>query len=162
MPVPSTPVYPLINGQRADFSCIELMVFGVPRIFQGLESIDYSYTLKPAKLYGTSPAPIGRTRGKYESDGKLKLPLAEANVLIGQLAAIGQPQGFGFMEVSFDISVMYVTPDGQVINDTIKGARITKIGEAHKTGGEALMVDVDLDVMSVLPNGNLPYASFAR
>lgn len=144
--------YPLINGIRYDFSSVEIAVGA--RLFNGVKSLKYSQTLKPGKVRGNRAQVIGRTRGILDADGGLELYRLEFQDLIAVLAQL-RP-GVGFMEAVFDITATYSEAGQPVTQDVLQGCRITKHDHDGKEGEEASTVNMDLDIMLVLPGGVAP------
>ena len=144
--------YPLVNGNRYDFSSVEIAVGA--RLFNGVKSIKYSQTLEPGKVRGNRSQVIGRTRGPLDSDGSIELYRLEFQDLITTLAAL-RP-GLGFMEASFDILVTYAEPGQPVVQDLLQGCRIKKHENNGQEGGDAITTACDLDILMVLPGGVAP------
>ncbi len=143
--------YPLVNGNRHDYSSVEINVNS--RIFTGVSEVSYSDALEPGKIRGTSAMKNGRTRGEYDPDGSITLYKSEFQELIAALGA-------GYMEVSFPIVVHYQEPGSPIITDRLIGCRIKKAEDSHKEGSEALVVKCDLDIMGVVRNGVTPVRDF--
>lgn len=143
--------YPLINGVRHDFSSLELKfaTFG-NLVIVGIKSVNYKSSLKPTKVYGTHPQPIGRTRGVYDASGDIEMYLAEANVLESAIAATGQ----GLMEAVFDATVTRFENQFDSIIDEIIGCRITDRDSSNSQGGDAATIKYTLDVMVITLNKN--------
>lgn len=139
--------YPLVNGMRHEWSSIEIKLDG--DVYVGVKEIKYSDTLKPTKIHGTHPAPIGRTRGVYEAEASVVLWFAEAIQFRKKLGA-------GYMEKAFDIVVSYVEDGFDTVVDEIIGARITKDEGGASQGPDGLTIAWDLDVMKIIHNGDDP------
>lgn len=145
--------YPLVNGNRFDFSSVQITVPDLNRVFEGVKSVTYSDELKPGKLRGNRAQAVGRTRGQYEPNASIEMYKSEAQALIDAL-------GPGYMERSFNIVVSYsepATPDLTTV-DTIQGVRITKVEDSGNEGEEPLATKFDLDPMMILRNGKAPIA----
>ena len=150
----TSPIYPLINGQRASWCDIEFRIGG-PRTI-GIQGIDYAPSQDPQYVYGAGVEPIGRTRGQVKPEASLTLLKEEFDILIAALAAQGAPLGLGFGEVPFDIVVNYRMDGigtGQIHTDQVIGCRITKPAQSYSQGSEALAVKLDLNPMRVLLAG---------
>lgn len=148
--------YPLINGNRYDFSSVELNVAGA--LFNGVKEITYSQTLEPGIVRGNRAQVIGRTRGPLDAEGNLTLYKLEFQSLIAALQVLGAPTGAGFMEVPFDVVVNYAEVGQPVITDTLRGCRIKKYEDTGAEGGEAIATSVDLHIMLILSGGLPPIA----
>lgn len=144
MPTPQPPVpQPLVNGNWHEYTNIRfrIQVPGIGLKF-GVKSINYKSPLKPAKVYGTHPSPLGSTIGIEEPEGDVELYLEEANRLIQQL-------GNGYKLVRFQIAVSYGATALTTWTDTLNGCRIVDIEHGHAQGTEALTVKMPLDVLSI-------------
>jgi len=142
------PPFPLINGNRYDYSSVEILIQGVP--YRGIKSIDYSDSLDPAKQYGTSARPLGRTRGKWDGDGSLEIFKEDAAIIRPVIAALGQG---GYGEANLTIVVAYGEPTVGIITDTLIGVRIKKVSDSHAVGNDGITEKWDLDLMDLLRNG---------
>lgn len=145
--------YPMVNGNRFDFSSVQLTVPDVNRVFEGVKSVGYSDELNPGKLRGNRAQVVGRTRGQYEASANVEMYKSEADAF---LAALGP----GYMERSFTVTVAFsepATPD-LVVVDVIQGCRIKKVEDSASEGEEAIAVKFDLDVLMILRNGKAPLA----
>jgi hypothetical protein len=136
--------YPLISGVRHEWSSVEIRLKG--DIYIGVKSINYTDDLKPTKLYGTHPKPIGRTRGQYNCSASIEMYTAEASKFRAVL-------GPGYKEVEFDIVVSYVESGFETITDGIFGCRIVKDQGGGSAGAaDGLSVPWDLDPMNIVWN----------
>lgn len=149
------PIAQLINGMRYDFSSIELNILGIP--FTLVTEINYSDSLEPGTLRGTSPKKLGRTRGEYDAEGSITIYKADYNQLTTLLLPLAL--GGGFMEAPFLITVMYqeVRSEG-LITDTLRGCRIVSNDSSNSQGGDPSMMSIDLNIMEILWNGKRPVA----
>ena len=155
MPLP----LPLINGQRCDAGSYTITIDGL-RYF-GVKSLDYSDSLEPGKVKGTSPVVLGRTVGSYDTSGSIELFIEEALDFESQLAssaAVQFPQGGGngLGQAVFTINVtVYELSTGFGTNDTLVGCRVKSVSHTMPTngGGDPATKKYDLDILSVLRNG---------
>lgn len=145
--------YPLVNGNRYDFSSVEIRVAGA--LFNGVKEVTYSQTLEPGIVRGNRAQVIGRTRGPLDAEGNLTLYKLEFQALIQALQLLGAPTQAGFMEVPFDVVVNYAEVGQPVIQDTLRGCRIKKYEDTGSEGGEPIATSVDLHIMLIL-SGDLP------
>jgi hypothetical protein len=139
--------YPLINGKRYDHSSVTIKVKGKDYI--GIKSINYSDSLEPGKLRGTSAQKLGRTRGEYDGEASFEMYTEEASELLSDI-------GDGFMEVEFDIVVGYADEGQPTITDNIVGCRIKKQEASSSEGSDPNVRKFDLDIMYVKWNGLNP------
>lgn len=155
MPLP----LPLINGQRCDAASYTITINGL-RYF-GVKSLDYSDTLEPGKVKGTSPVVLGRTVGSYDASGSIELYVEEALDLETQLSGMALAQypqggGHGLGQAVFSINVsVYELSTGFGISDTLVGCRVKNISHTMPTagGGDPGSKKFDLDILSILRNG---------
>jgi hypothetical protein len=144
---------PFVNGNRYDYSAVQVQIDGMPILGQEITAITYKHTLKPEGIYGSSPVKIGRTRGRYEADGTLEINKEAYGTLISLLA---QDPSLGYMEKSFTITVSYQDTGGPLITDTLIGCRLTEDEDSHKSGPEGLTVRCTLDIMTIERDGISP------
>lgn len=140
--------FPSINGMRYDFSSVEINLDGVKYV--GAKDISYNHSLKPSHIRGTSAVKMGRTRGVYDATAKLTMYEDEAVALIRALNAKGAAFQYGFMEVSFLVTIIRAEFGKTPIVSQLQGCRITDENAEASEGGEALARAFDLDVMKVL------------
>jgi hypothetical protein len=143
------PAFPLVNGNRYDFTSIEVLIGGVP--FRGIKSIDYKDSLDPAKQWGTSARALGRTRGKADFEGSFEIFKEDAVVLRTALAALGLG---GYGEANFVIVVTYAELAVSAPSvDVLDGCRVKSCQDTHAQGNEGITEKWDLDVLDVKRNG---------
>ncbi len=135
--------YPLIDGVRHEWSSVSIRCKGEE--YLGVKSVSYDDDLKPTKLYGTHPKPIGRTRGQYNCQGSIEMYFAEARRFWSAL-------GSGFKEVVFDVVVQYIEDGFDTITDGIIGCRITTAKGGGTQGADGLTIPMDLDPMNIIWN----------
>jgi hypothetical protein len=145
---------PFVNGNRYDYSSVEIQIDGLPILGQEITAISYKHTLKPDGVYGTSPEKLGRTRGRYEAEGTLEINKEAYATLIMALSM--DPQ-FGYMEKSFGATVSYQDVNGPLITDDLTGCRLTEDEDSHKSGPEGLTVRCSLDILRITRNGFSPF-----
>ena len=136
--------YPLINGRRHSFASIELKLNG--QIFIGFKSINYSRTRSRTMVYGTSPDPLGKTRGTNEYKADCELYLAEFQNFVNDL-------GSGYGDISFDITVTYSENGFDSICDVIKGCTLDSTDASNSQGTDATVRKMDLNPIKILFNG---------
>lgn len=153
---------PVINGNKFSFSSIDLRPMG--QRITDFKEVEYSTELDPGVMYGTSAAPVGRSRGLQKTEASITLYreawLAfQASLILlsttSNLNPLGNPAGW--MEVSWDAMISYAeTPVSPVQKDVLKGARIKKWTANHSESNEILTVKLDLHVMQIILNGSAP------
>jgi len=136
--------YPLIQGVRHEWSSVEVKASDT--VFLGVKGVSWNDSLKPTKIWGTHPMPIGRTRGQYDANGSLEMYLAEANALVAKLGA-------GYKEKVFDVVVNFAEDGLDPIKHELIGCRIVTEDDSFTNGSDALSVKFDLDIMKILRNG---------
>ena len=151
LPIPTLIPSPLVNGNRYDYSSVQIQVNGFPLLGQEVVAVDYKHGLKPSSVFGSSPRKLGRTRGQYEADATLEITKESYGTLV---AALSQNPLFGYMEASFQIDVVYQDVSHPTsIQDTLLGCRIVEESEGHKASGDGLTVRVTLDVIEIQRDG---------
>lgn len=136
--------YPLINGHRYSFSSLEANIAGIP--VPGISELSYNDGLEPGAIEGTSPQRLGRTRGKYESDGSMSMYRQEFDELTARL-------GDGYGERSFNIVASYADDGQPTVTDRLVGCRIKKVDNQAQKGSDPLEVKLELDIMYIERNG---------
>lgn len=150
--------FPLINGNRMDFSSVDIIV--AASRMRGIKSIDYSQSLTPGKVRGTGAQKLGRTRGEHDADASLEIYMEEFGDLVQLLGAGGI---VGYMEANFDVIVTYAEfPSSPVQTVNIHGARMIKHEQQAQQGSDPLTMKLSLDVMYVLINGVPPLSFFNK
>jgi hypothetical protein len=137
----NVPNYPIINGHAFQFSSIEIFV-GF-RTFRGFKEIKYTQKREIGKLYGNSVKKLARTRGRVDTEGSLTMYQHEWEDLRDAL-------GPGWLEATFPIIVLY-SEYGPIKArcDVLNGCTITSVKKGGSEGTEALIVDLDLDIMDI-------------
>lgn len=151
--------FPTVRGRKYDFSSIELAVIAqgqAAQLFIECTGIDYDDTIEEALMYGTDPAPVGRTRGQY-NPGEVTLTVSKQTeaVLVDQL-------GDGYMEAEIDITVKYADNGLPLVVDTLEKCRIVGAAQSHASGPEALMTALKLKPLTILRNGKTPLVDHLR
>ena len=151
--------YPLINGLRYSFASIECTINGDK--FLGFKSINYDDGLKPGVLYGTTPVPLGRTKGKYEAKGDLEVYRLEAQAILDALATGGKY----FYEVPFTLTVQYSETDTDpVTTDNIYGVRLEAASASNSEGSDPTAIKFTLSIIQPIVwdglEGTAPASSY--
>jgi len=153
------PIAQLINGNRFDFSSIEIVINGIT--YAAVQEITYSHSLEPGQLRGTRADKLGRTRGQYDSEGSITMYKGDYQQMISALALVPPLLG-GYMEKSFLVNVTYSEiQSGELVVDVLQGCRIVSDEDSHTQGSDALQVTANLDIMKLLRNGIPPVAPTA-
>lgn len=140
--------YPLVNGERHDFSSIEIVLDtpnGTKR-FKGFKSINYSTELKATDIKGTRARKLGRTRGELTETASCEMYKAEWDEFREAL-------GDGYMRKVFDVGISYAADSLPVTSAQLSGCRIEKVDNAHSAGADGLAVKLDLNVMKIIEDG---------
>lgn len=135
--------YPLINGLRYDWSSIELRIRGRRR--KGFTEVSYTTSREHGKPGGAGDRRAGRTRGQVSDEASVTMLAEDARKLLAELG-----QNFGTRP--FDIVVSY-SEGIRTHTDTIRGACIKSVGNAHQRGSDGLVIRLDLDPMEILIDG---------
>jgi len=143
--------YPNIQGLRYDFSSLELAIDSKKfEWLEGLKALSWNESLEPGEVRGRRAHVIGATRGEYKAEASLELFLDEANEF---LAALADPNGNGWGEKFFTLTLTYSESGGQVQTVSLEGCRVKKVDNSQSQGGEALATKFDLFVTMVETNG---------
>lgn len=135
-----------INGKLYDFSSVEIVVNNIA--YQNVTEISYSHGLEPGILRGTGAMWRGRSRGQYESDASFSIYKEDHAALITALASGGIR---GYMEQEFRILVSYREAGANLpVCDRLEGCRIKRDDDSHSSGGDVIIVKVDLSVYEVI------------
>jgi len=136
--------YPYVNGVRHSFTSIELKLAG--QTFVGFKSIDYSRKRDRTKVYGNSPDPLGKTRGKNSYDASVEVYLAEWNAFQVQLGA-------GYGDAFFTVTVTYSENGFDTISDVIQGCTMDSTEASNAEGSDPTTRKLDLSPLKILFNG---------
>jgi hypothetical protein len=139
-------LYPDVNGNRTSYCSIVFGIDGAP--IKGVKSINYRETHEIPKIRGTSPKPIGRTRGSSDFEGDIELYQAEWNAILPLLTKGGI---FGFAEPSFTVTVSYAElgRPADLVNDKLVGVRFHSPDVANTEGTDAVVVKVGMSIMDI-------------
>lgn len=148
-----TPPKPLINGFEYQFASIVARVKNVP--FFRILSINYEASVENAKAYGTCKHPISRTRGRVETTASIELLKSD---LTPFLMMVTNGRMTGWADSPFEIAVSYADAGQKVVNDVLSGCVVSKIGNDHSEGIDALKVSIELSVMELVLDG---FSTFA-
>lgn len=137
--------YPDINGKRYSFASIEAKINGAK--YLGFKSINYSDGIEPGIVKGTSPQPLGRTRGEYSASGDCEVYLEEAQAVIDAL-------GEGWGEKPIQIVVQFAEDGKAVQTHQLNGVLLTKAEHSNAVGTDASSVKFTMSIISpILRNG---------
>jgi len=151
--------FPTVRGRKYDFSSIEFAIIRdgqAAQIFIECTAIDYDDTVEEALLYGTDPAPLGRTRGQYVP-GEVTATVSKQSeaVLIDQL-------GDGYYEAEIGITVKYADTGLPLIVDTLERCRLVGAAQSHSSGVDPLTTPLKFKPLTVLRNGKTPMVDHVR
>lgn len=147
MPI-SLPAYPQINGLRPDFASIQFtpqLPDGGATSITGIKSINYKVEQDPTEIYGTSPLPLGMTRGTAKFSGDVEMYLAE-------FYALAEAIGADFGSIPIDITVSY-SEGAFTKTDTLLGCRLVSPEASQGQGADALTRKFSLKMLNILFNG---------
>lgn len=140
-----------INSKEFSWNSCEFKLLAVP--YEGILSIDFGQKRERKKVAGMnrSGRPIARTRGKYEPHAvKIRYLASTFERIKIQTAPLGLGS-YGDAEVTATLSIFEVgIPPRITVFDRMV---VADESEAYSDDGEALGVDVEYDVMSILTNG---------
>lgn len=135
-------LYPMINGVRHDFSSIEV-VFG-PHILIGFKSVNYSRTRTRTMVYGTSPDPLGKTRGKNEYK-------ADCEMLLSEFDLVSALPGYG--DIPFTMVVTYSTNGIDTVADVLINCTIDSTDASNAEGADPTVRKIELNPTKILFGG---------
>jgi len=146
----------MINGFRPSWASIEfkfnLTGAGAPPMV-AMQSIDYKMTRERKKTRGTNVNPLGKTRGTIDYTCKIKLLLAEFNLLIGQLGQLDTTGNNAYGDVFFELDITYSEANLPIVADTVQGCTIDSVEQSSAEGAEDIMVECELSPLLILRNG---------
>lgn len=151
--------FPTVRGRKYDFASIEFAVIvdgQAAQIFIECSGIDYDDTVEEALMYGTDPAPLGRTRGQYQP-GEVTVTVSKQTeaVLIDQL-------GDGFFEKEVNITIKYSDTGLPLVVDTLERCRLVGAAQSHASGPDPLVSALKFKPLTVLRNGKTPMVNHLR
>lgn len=142
------PQYPLINGVRPDWSSIQFapqLPDGSKQVIVGVKSLNYKVEQDPADVFGTSPLPIGQTKGTAKFSGDVEMYLAEFQALVNAI-------GDGFGSTLITITVSYSEGD-YTSTDTLIGCRLLAPEASQSQGADPLTRKFSLKMLNILWGG---------
>lgn len=137
--------FPEVNGHLFSFASVELKVHD--RVFLGISAVDYSDKLEGTAVYGPSPVPLGRTRGKWSGE-------ASVTFYQGQFQELIDFMGDGWGETPVTITVQCREVNMPVQTDVLRDVRFMEAKNSQKEGNEPNTVEVPLSLLRpILRNG---------
>lgn len=131
---------PYVNGKLYDWADVTVVIAGVP--VTGITGIEYKDDQDIVAKYGAGRYPVGFSKGRITSTGKITLYQEEVEAIQAQ-SANGRLQDIA----PFDIIVSYLPDSGVVKTDKLRNCAFKNNGRSWKEGGTGQTVDIDL-VMS--------------
>ncbi len=153
------PNYPDVNGVRTAYCSIEVGIAGF--FLKGVKSLNYKDNGEIPKIFGTSPIPIGRTRGQNDSEGDIEFYQEEWDEMLPLLTLAGS---IGYMEGIWPISVTYAEPSqmAKTKTDQLVGVRFMSAERSNAEGTDALTVKLSLSIMRIVWHTKFVAMRFAR
>lgn len=152
--MPSPIQYPYTGGNRQSSASAKLKIAlpGGTIDYAGWTKISYSWELKPVKVRGNHPDPIGQTLGIAEYEASWEVYLAEYNYLLSII-------GGGFATTYFTFTVAHSENGFDTVVDTIQGVRLVK-GEAsiEAPSADPQKRTLELSPLKIYVNGLDPLA----
>jgi hypothetical protein len=141
--------YPLVNGTAYEYAKVEIRI-GTKRITR-VKSIKYKDELKPGMARGTSHQKMIRTTGLYDADGSIEIYRDVWQEIKTELG------GDGYMEKVFQIVVTYGANNKPLMKDELNGCSFTTTDRSgDDNSSDPLPLSLDLDIMGIKDNGNVP------
>lgn len=130
--------FPEVNGHLFSFASVELKIRG--RTFLGISAIDYSDKLEGALVYGPSPVPLGRTRGKWSGEGTITFYQQQFQELVDFMS-----DGWG--ETPVTITVQCREAGMPLQTDVLADVRFMEGKNSQKEGNEPNTVETTLSLL---------------
>ena len=126
--------YPLIDGNKFDFSSVEWNYNGY--IVTAVNEISYSQALTPGQVYGARSEVLAFTRGTLAAgEGSFSMPIQDASEFMTEL-------GSGYREILLPCTVTYGSPNVATITDKLVACRITNDENSGSAGSEEPLMTV--------------------
>lgn len=146
-----------INGHVWNFSSVSLVVnTPAPVFISQISEINYEYGVEVGTLRGTGAQKLGTTRGDFDANGSITLYEEEWRKMRTALAAVPFPVGGGYLEKKFTVTVRMGELAEVGTQHVLTGARILRVRRGLSQGVEPNMVGLDLDIMTVMEDGQSP------
>lgn len=144
----------LINGNMYDFSSLKVTtnVLGAPPLIERFTSLTYEHSMSVGKFRGRGSKVLGTTRGEYDASGSIVMYIEDWLQFQAGLTAQSAAGGGGWMMTRFMINVAYAEVGSAIVNDVLRGCRITKTSKSLARGTDPIMVTLDLDIMEIIEN----------
>ena len=128
---------PLVNGMLCAWADIVVLIGGVP--VTGVLGVEYDDQQEIVNKYGAGRYPVGRSKGRITSTGKLILYQEEVQALSAQ-SATGRLQDLP----PFDVIVQYMPDSGMLVTDKIRNCHISGNARKWKEGDTEQQVELTL------------------
>lgn len=148
-----------INGNRYGFTSISVEAGNYSAPKGVFEAINYTATQDPGVVQGNAVEVTGLTAGYGVGAGDMTMLLSESDDLIASLTQNGARP---IMSVDFDIIVAYAENDVDVRVDTLRGCRITEVGNPNQKGNDGSTRTFKLFIRKPLLNGIAAFADPAQ
>lgn len=161
--------YPQPYGSmQYQYSNVQISLSSAPGVFfPFIVSVDYSDTNAVAEGRGVSPYPMGTTLGEYTATASIEVQKLYNEQFLA-IVAKGSPSQNSIYDAIFDVSISYQlrTPPGinpvPVVQDVLRGCRITGQSQTLSAGNSVLTVKHSLYVALIVWNGRLPLAGLPQ
>ena len=138
-----------VNGNRYSWTSIEVVLGGRTYMGNPFKAISYNSKQEPGIVYGTSPRPIGRTRGQYLAAGSMEVYRSEWQDFVDFLMN-GLSPSIGIHDLEFDITVSYAEPNSDVLTDVLVSCRMSNLNLDNSNGSDPSTVKCDLNMMELV------------
>lgn len=138
-----------VNGNYFDWGSLEIDLGGV-KYDQEFDEISYEESAQFKTLPGRGRRPKGRTRGKLEYSGSLKLSREVWADIVRQLSGVS-PSG-DWRDAQIDITCNYGS-GANAQSDKLRRVKLHSPKQTHSNSEEGLMVEVSLSIMDILFDG---------
>ena len=139
----------VINGVEYAFSNLSISLFGNDEV--EFTAISYTKRRRKDNLYRRGSNPKKRTRGNYEFEGSVPLPLYEVNRLMAQAQAQGYDDIIDLPP--FEMPVNYALEDGsEQTTDIIQYAEFTEIPKGINQNDPEMTLELPLIIGGIKYN----------
>lgn len=129
---------PLINGVLYSWAEVVVTIAGVP--VTGITAIEYGDKQDVSNRYGAGRYPVGRSKGRITSSGKMTLYLEEIEA-IQRTVPNGRLQDVAL----FDVQVSYLKEEGSpIVIDRVRNCTMLDNMRKLKEGDTGVEVEVEL------------------
>lgn len=139
-----------VTEDNNKFSFVSMRISIAGRTFTEINGMSYNDTINRSFVYGTSPYPLGRTRGTYAAGGMISILKEDHNALIKFL-------GQGWAAKEFDCICTYQELGQPLVTDQLYRSAFADGKDAWRYGPDPLYIEANLTVIAIVRDGIWPY-----